>query len=137
MKKGYIQTYEWVMSLLAKNDFEESAARLGLSFSAPGTISIDFLTRTYSVTKESIEKVCERVKWQSCAEGYEFNLKSVLGYYILSEAKVEPVNEFCPLQHFSHGVFRNDDGRRDPLRIAFGQDFHDSRRLSKFQFVPF
>lgn len=138
MKKGYIQTYEWVVSLLKERDFAESAARLNLKLAFADVIEVDFLTRHYLIKKDGIEQKSESVEWRPCAEGYDYNLKSVLGYYVLSDATCNPVGDFCPLQSFSHGIFRGEDvAKRDPLATAFGQDydlFRDAAKLAGMEF---
>jgi hypothetical protein len=134
MEKGYLLTYRWVQKLLVDCDLVEAARRLGIGrFGgvnvginidgaddgiipngaaggaggvAPVTLALDFLGRSYSVTNGAVELESERVVWESASEGIDYNIKSVLGYYVLSEAACEPVGDYCQLSHFSHGVFR-------------------------------
>jgi hypothetical protein len=122
MKKGYEQTYDWVISLLQHCDFAESAKRLNLKL-VENNIEINFLERIYTISKEGIGLSKENLVWISTTEGYEYNLKSVLGYYVLSEADVEPENDFCTLPYFSHGIFINTDWKHDRLGDVFGKDY--------------
>ncbi|MDR2517947.1 MAG: DUF3786 domain-containing protein [Spirochaetaceae bacterium] len=106
-KRGYEVTYQWVMQLLQTCDFEEHAARLGLRCPGRDKAAVDFLGRTYLITKDAVTLTEQRVPWAVGAEGFEYNLKSVLGYYLLSDCAAEPAGDFCPMTHFSHGVFDN------------------------------
>jgi hypothetical protein len=122
MEKGYEKTYNWVKGLLNHCDFSDSSKRLGLEQIAENAVLVNFFDRTYKVSKENIELIGQKTIW---TEGYEFDLKSVLGYYVLSEADIEPRYEYCTLGHFSSGIFR-DDGFRwytNKFRDVFGQDY--------------
>lgn len=122
MKKGYEQTYDWVIKLLQQCDFNESSKRLNLKL-VEDTIMINFLERTYLISKDSIDLAEEKIVWTVKAEGYDYNLKSVLGYYVLSEADVEPENDFCAIGHFSHGIFRDDGWVDTQFSKVFGNDY--------------
>jgi hypothetical protein len=130
MKKGYEQTYEWVTKLLQDCDFAESSKRLNLKL-VDDNVVIDFLERTYTISKNSIDLLDEKIVWSPKTEGYDYNLKSVLGYYLLSEADIEPENDFCTLSHFSHGIFRDSSWSGDPLGKVFGSDYDKFDRTAK------
>jgi hypothetical protein len=104
MERGYVKTLNWVKTLLKNCDFFDSSRRLGLEQISENTILINFFDRTYKISKEDIELIEEKTIW-TVSEGYEFDLKSVLGYYVLSEANIEPTYEFCTLRQFSGGIF--------------------------------
>ncbi|MDR0562727.1 MAG: DUF3786 domain-containing protein [Spirochaetaceae bacterium] len=130
MKKGYELTYNWVMDLLQSCDFKESAKRLNLRLSGDA-VMIAFLGRTYAVSKEAIRLAEEKILWLSKKEGYEYHVKSVLGYYLLSEADAEPQNDFCTLAHFSHGIFENRELSGDRLTSVFGADYNKFRKAAE------
>lgn len=122
MKRGYELTYEWVVKLLAGLDFEDASRRLSVPRDGSGALSVGFLGREYSITKDGVELAGESLRWSVTAEGFDFNLRSVLGYYALSEADCEPGDDFCPIGHFSHGVF-DQNAWASPLSKAYGNDF--------------
>lgn len=129
MEKGYVKTYNWVQGLLRTCDFSDAAKRLGLEQVSENAVLVNFFDRTYEISKDDIALIGEKIIWKPDSEGYEFNLKSVLGYYVLSDADIEPVNEYCPLSHFSGGVFRNGSESPDNKFIeTFG---HDCRKFEK------
>jgi hypothetical protein len=125
MKNGSEQTYEWVIKLLRDCDFSESAKRLGLMPLPENKITIDFLGRRYIVAKDGIELVENRFNWSYKTKENDNNLKSVLGYYVLSKADTEPRNDFCPFAHFSSGIFdkHEDNYANNPLTKAYGNDY--------------
>jgi hypothetical protein len=129
MKKGYEQTYDWVVKLLQDCDFSASAERLNLT-RIGDTIAVDFLGRVYTVSKDGVYLTEEKTVWTVKSEGYDYNVKSVLGYYVLSESDAEPGNDFCPLGHFSHGIFR-DGLTKNPLGAVFGKDYRYFCRTAK------
>jgi hypothetical protein len=131
MEKGYIKTYNWVKGLLAHCDFSDSAKRLGLNQISENAILINFFDRTYKISKEDIELIEQKTLWESDSEGYEFDLKSVLGYYVLSEANIEPMYEYCTLGHFSGDVFREDLGSLINNRFmdTFGHDYKKFEKI--------
>ena len=124
MERGYVKTFNWVKTLLKNCDFSDSSKRLGLEQISENTILIKFFDRTYKISKEYIELIEEKTIWTVDSEGYEFDLKSVLGYYVLSEANVEPTYEFCTLGQFSGGVFRESYSSHNNNRFMdiFGND---------------
>jgi hypothetical protein len=129
MEKGYIKTYNWVQGLLKTCDFSDNAKRLGLEQVREDAVLVNFFDRTYEISSEDIALIREKIIWTSDREGYEFDLKSVLGYYVLSEAETESVNEYCPLEHFSGGVFRNGSGSpNNKFMEIFG---HDCKKFGK------
>jgi hypothetical protein len=122
MEKGYIKTYNWVQGLLKTCDFSDSAKRLGLEQIREDAVLVNFFDRTYEISKDDIALIREKIIWTAGYEGYEFDLKSVLGYYVLSEAETEPLNEYCPLEHFSILFSLNKDIRNSiPLSILCQQ----------------
>jgi hypothetical protein len=122
MKKGYEQTYDWVVKLLQDCDFKDSSKRLNIKQTSKDEVSVEFLGRIYLVNKTGIHLDEQKVVWSSEKEGFDYNIKSVLGYYVLSEADIEPVDDFCTITNFSNGVFR-EDGERDVLRSPLGEVF--------------
>jgi hypothetical protein len=126
MQRGYEKTYDWVVTLLRDCDFEDAAKRLGLIQTSPDEVSVEFLGRVYRVTKSGIHLGEEKIVWAVNSEGFDYNLKSVLGYYVLSDAHLDPVQDFCTLANFSHGVFRErygGDSFDDPLGNVYGADY--------------
>jgi hypothetical protein len=125
-KRGYVVTYNWVLKLLKDCDFDTSAKKLNIKKEeSSGGLLLDFFGRTYLITKEKIELVREQIKWQVQTEGFEYNIKSILGYYVLTEAPehLEHYNDYCKFSYFSHGVFRNDALGKDPLAEVYGNDY--------------
>jgi hypothetical protein len=121
MEKGYIKTYNWVVGLLNNCDFSDSAKRLGLEQISASAVLINFFDRVYKISKDNIELIKQKTIWTVDSEGYEFDLKSVLGYYVLSEANLEPAHEYCALAQFSGGVFRENLGlNNNKFMDAFG-----------------
>jgi hypothetical protein len=126
MKKGHIETYKWVAGLLADCDFDDAERRLGFGRLADGSLAIDFLGRSYRITKTGVE--FENAGTDAPPEIFDYNARSILGYYALSEGNCEPEMDFYPLNHFSHGVFTGTgrDGTEwstGPLRKAIGGDY--------------
>jgi hypothetical protein len=124
MERGYVKTFNWVKNLLNNCDFSDSSKRLGLEQISENAILINFFDRTYKISKEDIELIEEKTIWTVDSEGYEFDLKSVLGYYVLSEANVEPMYDFCTLGQFSDGVFMESyvTHRNNRFTDIFGND---------------
>ncbi|MDR2633379.1 MAG: DUF3786 domain-containing protein [Treponema sp.] len=123
MEKGYEKTYQWVKGLLKQCDFSDSAKRLGLKQVAEHTVLLDFFDRTYQITKDAIELIEQKTAWPVDSEEYEYNLKSVLGYYVLSDANIEPAYEYSVLWHFSGGVFRESSSWLSMLNNTFSETF--------------
>jgi hypothetical protein len=95
---------------------------MGLITAERGAASIGFLGRTYRIAKDGISLTDSLVPWTVGSEGFEHNLKSVLGYYLLSGFNGEPMNDFCLLSHFAHGVFDNRPAWDDPLVPVYGDE---------------
>jgi hypothetical protein len=123
MEKGYEKTYNWVKGLLKNCDFSDSAKRLGLKQISEKKVLINFFDRTYQITKDDIELVEQKTAWNVDSEGYEYNLKSVLGYYVLSDANIEPSCEYSTLGHFSGGVFRESSSWLSMMNNKFSETF--------------
>jgi hypothetical protein len=123
MEKGYVKTYNWVKDLLKNCDLTESSKRLGLQQIEGNAALLNFLDRTYRITNEGIELVAEKTMWKPDFEGYEYDVKSVLGYYVLSEANVEPTYEYAGLGQFSGGVFRESSSWMSMLNKMFFDTF--------------
>ncbi|GHU62937.1 hypothetical protein FACS189445_6140 [Spirochaetia bacterium] len=126
MQRGYEKTYDWVVKLLQDCDFEDAAKRLGLTQAAPDEVSVEFLGRIYRVNKKGVHLAEQNIVWTAKSEGFDYNLKSVLGYYVLSDANMEPINDFCVITMFSGGVFREGDGGdifNNALGRVYGADY--------------
>jgi hypothetical protein len=123
MEKGYIKTYNWVKGLLNDCDFSDSSKRLGLEQISENTIVTNFFDRTYKITHKNIELIQQKTMWIAASEAYEFNLKSILGYYVLSKANIEPMYEYCALGQFSSGVFRESSSWLTELNNKFSHAF--------------
>jgi hypothetical protein len=130
MERGYIKTFNWVKGLLNNCDFSDSSKRLGLEQISENALLINFFDRTYKISKDDIELIAEKTIWTVDSEGYEFDLKSVLGYYALSESNGEPMYEFCTLGQFSSGVFMESYSSHNNNRFMeiFG---NDSKKFEK------
>jgi hypothetical protein len=126
MQKGYEKTYNWVKSLLETCDFSDSSQRLGLKQISENKILINFFDRTYQITKGDIELLEQKTIWDVDSEDYEYNLKSVLGYYALSKANVDPVYEYSTLGYFSGGVFRDDSSWQSMINNKFSTIFDNN-----------
>jgi hypothetical protein len=127
MQRGYEKTYEWVVKLLQDCNFEDAAKRMGLKQTSPEEVSVEFLGRVYLVNKKGVHLAEQKIAWSVKAEGFDYNLKSDLGYYVLSEAKLDPLNDFCTMSMFCGGVFREGgDGSvfGNALGRVYGRDYH-------------
>jgi hypothetical protein len=133
MEKGYEKTYNWVKGLLKNCDFSESSKRLGLTQISENKVLIDFFDRTYQITKDGIELVEQKTTLDVDSEGYEYNLKSVLGYYVLSDANIEPAYEYSALAYFSGGVFRESSSWmlmiNNKFSATFGNDYEKFKSI--------
>ncbi|GHV73414.1 hypothetical protein AGMMS49940_07190 [Spirochaetia bacterium] len=126
MQKGYEKTYDWVVKLLQDCNFEDAAKRLGLTQTAQDEVSVEFLGRVYRVNKNGVHLTEQNIVWTAKSEGFDYNLKSDLGYYVLSDANMEPINDFCTLSVFCGGVFREGgDGSvfGNALGRVYGRDY--------------
>ncbi|MDR1250392.1 MAG: DUF3786 domain-containing protein [Treponema sp.] len=134
MQRGYEKTYDWVVKLLQDCDFEDSAKRLDLRAVSRNEVSVDFLGRTYLVNRQGVSLAEEKIPWSVASEGFDHNLKSVLGYYVLSEANLDPVNDYCVISGFSGGVFREGgegDVFNNPLGKVYGADYGKFRAVAE------
>jgi hypothetical protein len=134
MQRGYAKTYDWVVKLLQDCNFEDAAKRLGLTQTSRDEVSVEFLGRIYRVTKSGIHLAEEKIRWSVNSEGFDYNLKSVLGYYVLSDADLDPIHVFCTMNSFSQGVFRERYGgdiADDPLGRVYGADYQKFRAVAE------
>ncbi|AEF84093.1 hypothetical protein TREPR_1045 [Treponema primitia ZAS-2] len=133
MEKGCVKTYNWVVSLLNNCDFSDSAKRLGLEQISENAVLINFFDRIYKVSKNNIELIDKKTIWTTASEDYEYDLKSVLGYYILSDANIEPLYEYCALGQFSGGVFRESSSvvsmANKKFADTFGNDYDKFKKI--------
>lgn len=126
MQRGYEKTYDWVVKLLQDCDFEDSARRLDLPLISGDEVSVEFLGRTYLANRQGLRLAEERIPWVVASEGFDHNLKSALGYYVLSEANLDPLEDYCVITSFSKGVFREGgegDIFNNPLGRVYGADY--------------
>jgi hypothetical protein len=133
VEKGHEKTYQWVIGLLKDADFEGAAKRLGLKLISKDELAVDFLGRVYSITRDAITVSSETINWDTGSCAFEWNTKSVLGYYALSDADLEPANDFCLLKSFSHGVFESSSGalsHKSPLNKVYGSDYNKFREAA-------
>jgi hypothetical protein len=150
MEKGHEITYNWVKNLLKDCDFSDSSKRLGLKQISENQVLINFFDRTYKITKDDMKLIEQKTIWNIDSESYEYNLRSVLGYYVLSKANIEPAYEYSTLGHFSGGVFRessswlsminnkffyvfgnNSEKFKDVMDI-FGMEYEEGSRNGKY-----
>jgi hypothetical protein len=133
VEKGHEKTYEWVIGLLKDADFEGAAKRMGIKLVSKDELNVDFFGRTYSITRDAVTVKSETINWDTGSCIFEYNTKSVLGYYALSDADLEPVNDFCLLSSFSHGVFASgagNSGHKSLLNKAYGADYNKFREAA-------
>jgi hypothetical protein len=126
VQKGYEKTYDWVVKLLKDCDFEDSAKRLDLRCVSPDEVAVEFTGRTYLVNRQGVSLAEERIPWRVDSEGFDYNLKSALGYYVLSKTNLDPLEDYCVITGFSGGVFREgDEGDifNNPLGRVYGADY--------------
>jgi hypothetical protein len=134
MQRGYEKTYDWVVKLLQDCNFADAAKRLGLTQTSPSEVSIEFLGRVYLVNKSGVHLAEQKIAWSVNSEGFDHNLKSVLGYYVLSDANLDPIDDFCTMANFSHGIFRDrpgGDSSNDPLGKVYGADYQKFRMVAE------
>ncbi|AEF82572.1 DUF3786 domain-containing protein [Leadbettera azotonutricia] len=97
MEKDYLELYSLVTESLSHCDFTEASNRLGIKDFSKDEVFLEFLGREYSIKKSAIDLVKENIIWETPNEQYEYNLKNVLGEYILSKGNTEPKNDFRPI----------------------------------------
>jgi hypothetical protein len=137
-KRGYRETYKWVQSLLAKCDLEAAMGRLGMEkiVQTDGSIAVrlPFAGRIYTITRQDVTQTGSYFDWTYHAfrkaedtgtleEEFEYNLKSALGYYAVSDCALDAAGQFCQVSSFSHGVFRHEFFGRS-IAPAYGNDHH-------------
>jgi hypothetical protein len=137
-KLGYEMTFDYVLARLAEVDFPDAARRLGFTLVSPETMTISFLGQDWRLSKAGGQFVCSpeaefaaagSLPRPSCPQ--DFNRRSVLCYYALSEMAGKPVGEYCLLTAFSHGVFKmsaatSGKGQKDwTTNGLFGQVYGD------------
>ncbi|MHC6202576.1 DUF3786 domain-containing protein [Breznakiellaceae bacterium SP9] len=134
MKRGYEVTYEWVVKLLSDCNFEDAAERLNLTRLGTNEVTLDFLRRCYIINKQGVTLSNAALNWAGKSEGFDYNLKSVLGYYVLSEAAIDPVNDYCVITAFSGGVFREGNSEsifNNALGRVYGNDYPKFCRVAE------
>lgn len=119
MANGYEQTYERIVPRLQTCTFPAAAENLGFTLVSEDTLSIDFLGRTYTITKAGVYPVDGRE--------VQVNILSVLVYYAISPGTGEPLYDFCLMHHFSQGLCTHKapeaDWQTEPLRKEFGSSY--------------
>ncbi|GMO25657.1 MAG: hypothetical protein Ta2F_01010 [Termitinemataceae bacterium] len=132
---GHEQTYNWVRQFLCKCDFPEVAHRLGFIYEDdPCCLKINFLGRVYRITKDSVELDSEQIEWKCNSDVLEFNIKSILAYYAISQGGGEPLNQFARLGSYSHGVFSSGsslESKNGPLQKLYGKDYGKFEKVAK------
>ncbi|MDR3135281.1 MAG: DUF3786 domain-containing protein [Deltaproteobacteria bacterium] len=121
---GYQSIYISVLKLLSTHDLKKSAELLHLQLSPNKSIILNFLDREYEISNNTIDLIGQRVPWtDNSTDGFEYNLKSALGYYIMSNFDQEPGHDLCPLSFFSNGRFKNDAFNFKDLDTIFGNNY--------------
>ena len=143
MQKGHDITYNWVINLLQKCDLKVNAKKMGLQMCGEDKVLLEFFGRRYVISKEGVELKEEKLVWSVCkpkcensrekemSEEFEYNLKSVLAYYLLSGVEVEPQHDYCALSHFSSGIFSNSVFAGKTLQKAYGDDYGKFRAAAE------
>jgi hypothetical protein len=132
--RGYEKTYDWVTKLLGDCDFEDSAKRLDLKLISGDEVALEFLGRTYLAGRQGVSLAEEKIPWSVSTEGFDYNLKSALGYYVLSDANLDPLDDYCVITSFSGGVFREGgegDIFNNPLGKVYGADYRKFRGVAE------
>jgi hypothetical protein len=119
MANGYEQTYEAVRPRLRECAFADAAGRLGFTLVSEDLLSIDFLGRTYEITREGVRPADGRP--------VNVNILSVLVYYAISPGTASPLYDFTLMHNFSQGLFTGarpgDNWMAAPLIREFGGDY--------------
>jgi hypothetical protein len=123
MVNGYEQTYQAIVPLLKACDFADAAKRLGFSLVSEQLMTIDFLGRTYQITKAGVQLLAD-----SANDTVHVNFLSVLVYYAVSKGSTEPLYDFCLMHNFAQGLFSSDNTSTlnwmtAPLRKEFSEDY--------------
>jgi hypothetical protein len=121
---GYEQTYEVIVPRLRECDFSDAARRLGFELPSKDRLIINFLGRTYMITKNGVSPLD--------GSSVNVNILSVLVYYAISQGKGEPLYDFTMLHNFSRGLFSHGgaDWMTAPLRKAFGGGHSQFRKAA-------
>ncbi|MBI5015318.1 MAG: DUF3786 domain-containing protein [Deltaproteobacteria bacterium] len=117
MKEGYDAIYTKLIPKLAKCDFQESAARLGLDY-ANGGVHVSFLKRTYRIALDGVEPLD--------SQPVNVNNRSVLLYYILSKGQGDPEDSFIPFESIPRMISGLNAQQRlmnTPLERYFRSDY--------------
>jgi hypothetical protein len=126
MGNGYEQTYEIIRSRLVGCDFADIARRMGLNFISEELLSVDFLGRTYEITRAGVHP--------ADGKGVNVNILSVLVYYAVSPGKGEPLYDFTLMHNFSRGLFSGSHSEKDwmgaPLVREFSGDYKKFARVA-------
>ncbi|MHB9292590.1 hypothetical protein Holit_01691 [Hollandina sp. SP2] len=119
MTNGYEQTYARIVPRLQTCNFPVAAENLGFTLVSEDTLSIDFLGRTYAITKNGVSPVDGREA--------QVTILSVLVYYAISPGTGAPLYDFCLMHHFSQGLCTHKapeaDWQTEPLRKEFGPSY--------------
>ncbi|MDR2397157.1 MAG: DUF3786 domain-containing protein [Spirochaetaceae bacterium] len=98
-------TFDYVVHRLGEVDFADAVRRLGFIPTKDGAaddeIEIDFLGQRYRLSKKGGVFSCDTVSGRAV----RLNFRSIVCYYALSKARGEPLEDFCLIDRFSHGVF--------------------------------
>jgi hypothetical protein len=119
MISGYEKIYFDLLPRLRDCDLAQSARRLGLTALADGTVIVRFCCREYSISSAGVTPT----------DGLpvDVNNRSVLAYYILSEARGEPEGSFVPLARLTGKIAGQNNHAKSlfarPLIEAFGNDY--------------
>jgi hypothetical protein len=98
---GYEKTYEAVAARLRTLEFPYAEKRLGFDLIDRYTMSIDFLGRKYTLSRDGVRPVD--------GKNANVNALSVLAYYALSPSSAEPLYEFALLNTFTGGLVSGGD----------------------------
>jgi len=98
----YDHIYAQLLPDLAKCDIVAHAKRLGLTPEDDGSVSADFLGRTYKITNQAADV-------SDGGDPVHINNRSLLIHYILSDGGIEPKNSFVPLSRLTGTI----DGKFD------------------------
>jgi hypothetical protein len=129
MANGYEKTYEVIAPRLRNLEFPYAALRLGFDLIDKYRMSIDFLGRTYELSREG---VCPLD-----GDPVNVNFRSVLVYYAVSKGNTEPRYDFALLNTFTGSLHTGGGGRDDwmtaPLRKVCGDSGHDRSGYARFR----
>ncbi|MDR2634021.1 MAG: hypothetical protein LBC51_10440 [Treponema sp.] len=107
MRNGCEQTCERIVPSLQTCAFPAAAKNVGFTLVSEDTLSIDFLGRTYTITKARVSPVD--------AQEVDVNILSVLVYYTISRGTGEPWYDFCLLHLW--GVMENRNCTGSPISL--------------------